>query len=126
MVMLSILAATNTLPPGWEGWGIVGFLLFAVIGEAGAIYYLIKWKRDSDKDFAENYVSKTVYNDLKSHCDEEDSRCEKCIYVNGEVLRKIHEVMGEISASQGIEIQAQGAIKGTLENLMIALLKGGN
>jgi hypothetical protein len=126
LILAAILAATTPLPPGWEGWGIVGFLLFAVISEAAAIYYLIKWKRDSDRDHNENYVAKQVYLDLKNHCDKEDNRCKDCKYINGDTLRKISESLGEISATQQIEVQGQGSVHRILDTILSSLLKGGN
>jgi hypothetical protein len=119
--------AADALPPGWESWGIVGFLLFAIMGLSAAIIWVIKWKRDSERDYDENlknnYVLKSVYEDMKLRCESDEKRCQECIYVNGDTLRKIHEILGEISASDNLIAQALAAVRQTIDQ---ALTRGGN
>jgi hypothetical protein len=103
---------TDPLPPGWEGWGLVGFLFFAVIGLAAYIYYLHK-----------STISKAAYDDIVRRCEEMEKRCAACLHVNGETLHKVYEALGELSASGNLNVQALTAIRQTIDN---ALLRGGN
>ena len=120
---LLLLLAQTPLPSNWETWGLTGFLLFVILGLSSAVVWLVKWKRDSEKDRDENFVPKDVYNSLLLQVAEFEKRCRECTHANGEVLRKIHELIGEISASETITAQALSAIRQTIES---ALMRGGN
>lgn len=123
MLLFQILAQTTTMPSGWEEWTVRGVLVFILTICGGVIVHLYRELRALEKDKQENYIPKGVYDDMKSRCEQEDEKCNKCMYVNGDTLRKLYEILGEIDATGQLNVQALAAIRQTLDN---ALLRGGN